>query len=130
MRHIKLLILSVFFVFSALAGHTAEKQSAYIAAAVEGPSGSALLSGVAARAPYYIFYDKSGRVTESIQNPFRSQQAAGPRLTEFLVSKGVKIFIAESFGNGRMPALLTSRGVTLKESKGTADDAVKQLIKK
>lgn len=130
MRHLKLIILSVFLMLSVLAGHAAEKTGAYIAAAVDGPSGSALLSGVAARAPYYIFYDKTGKALETIQNPFRSQQAAGPRLTEFLVSKGVRIFVAQSFGSGRMPALMTSRGVLLKEFNGTADDAVKQLIKK
>ena len=83
-----------------------------------------------AHAPYFIVYDKSGKILDIVQNPYRVGPAAGPKTAEFISGLGVKMFVAESFGAGRMSVILNSSGIKTVIFHGTADEAAKKLIKK
>ena len=73
------------------------------------------ISDRAARAPYYLFFDESGKLLDVIVNPFYdSVRSAGPKVANLLVGKNVTIVVAEDFGS-KMIAALEKEGISVEE---------------
>ena len=100
----------------------------HTAVAADGGAPSANVSSVAGRAPYFLFFDESGKFGSALKNPFLGTPGAGPKVAVLLNEKGVKVFMAASFG-GNMANFMATKGITLKEFSGIAADAAKNATK-
>ena len=87
------------------------------------------ISDRAARAPYYLFFDESGKLLEVIANPFYdSARSAGPKVANLLVGKNVTIVVAEDFGS-KMITALDKEGINYYRASGIVKKAVEELIR-
>ena len=104
--------------------------SPYLAAAANGSKPSSAMSNAPGQAPFFIIFDENGAYLETVANPYKGEEGAGPMALNMLKEKGVKIFAAESFSGERFKAFMKSKGMTSATFKGTAEAAAKTLIKK
>jgi predicted Fe-Mo cluster-binding NifX family protein len=125
----KLLLLNLLILLLISGVSFAEKQDRIrIAIATDGKKPTASVSQLAGRCPYYLLFDEQGTFIEAIENPFKtSRGGAGISAVDFLAQKGVKIIVAESFGN-KMISAMKSRGIKYYEFRGDAADAVKMIL--
>ena len=87
------------------------------------------VSDRAARAPYYLLFDESGKLFEVIANPYYdSARSAGPKVANLLVGKNVTIVVAEDFGS-KMIAALNKEGINYYKASGIVKEAVEELIR-
>ena len=87
------------------------------------------VSDRAARAPYYLLFDESGKLLEVIVNPFYdSARSAGPKVANLLVGKNVTIVVAEDFGS-KMIAALNKEGINYYKASGIVKEVVEELIR-
>jgi predicted Fe-Mo cluster-binding NifX family protein len=125
MKKIGLTILSVIFLLTGLA-YAADQGK--IAVAAEGKTAAATASGVAARAPYFLIFDGSGKFLEAIDNPYKtSKGGAGTSVVPFLAQKGVTVVVAGEFGRNMLDAM-KSKGIKSLEFKGSAEEALKKVL--
>ncbi|MBD3360592.1 hypothetical protein GF366_02195 [Candidatus Peregrinibacteria bacterium] len=82
------------------------------------------ISDRAGRAPYYLIFDESGKVLESIDNPFSfGGGGAGFSVAKMLADKNVDMVIAGRFGPKMLEAL-KERGLKIREMNGNVKEAV------
>lgn len=87
------------------------------------------ISDRAARAPYYLFFDESGKLLDVIVNPFYdSVRSAGPKVANLLIGKNVTIVVAGDFGN-KMITALDKEGINYYKSTGIVKKAVEEFIR-
>jgi predicted Fe-Mo cluster-binding NifX family protein len=99
-----------------------------IAVASTGSAADAAISLEAARAPYFLIFDQAGELMDVVENRDLPAQRAGAQVAQLLKERGVTHFIAGRFGQNLLNALRAA-GIGRVEKTGTADEAVKQLLK-
>jgi predicted Fe-Mo cluster-binding NifX family protein len=103
---------------------------AKIAIAVEEKTPAAEVSQVAGRSPYFLIFDRSGNLLETIDNPHKTdRRRAGGSVVAFLARKGVTFISAGGFGE-RMVQAMRNDGIRYLEFQGCAEDALKQILAK
>jgi len=121
---ISLIILLTYPIMVSAAG--LEKMK--IAVAASNKTAKASVSNMAAKCPYYLFFNDKGEMVEVIDNPYKDAiRGAGTSAANFLIQKDVDIIVAGSFGLKMVNALRNS-GKTFFEFKGIVDDAVKKAL--
>jgi len=101
-----------------------------IAVAAEGQTAAVQVSKLAARAPFFLFFDATGGLVEAVANPYqRTAGGAGPQVVEFLAARGVKTVIAGEFG-AQMTAAMKAKGMIFRTASGNVAEAVKSVITK
>ena len=125
MKKIALTILSVIFL---LTGLVYASEQGKIAVAAEGKTAAAKVSGVAARAPYFLIFDGSGKFLEAIDNPYKTAKGgAGTSIVPFLAQKGATVVVAGEFGE-KMIQGMKGKGMRYLEFKGSAEEALKKVL--
>ncbi len=84
----------------------------------------------AGRAPFYLVFDESGTLVETLQNPFsRGGGGAGFGVAKMLADKGVDTVVAGKFGENMLDAF-KERGLFSHEKEGSVLDAVRNILGK
>ena len=105
------------------------QQAQIIAVAAFKKTESSQIYDQAARAPYYLIFDKRGNLLEVISNPFReAARGAGPKVADLLASKNVSVVVAGNFGH-KMKSALDEKGIDHHEASGIVKNVVEDLIK-
>lgn len=105
-----------------------KKGTVKIAVASAEKTTAASVSNLAARSPYYLIFDGTGKLIEVISNPYKdTDRGAGPSAANFLVEKGVTIVIAENFGL-KMINVFKNKLIRYIECEGRVDEAVKKVL--
>ena len=87
------------------------------------------ISDRAAHAPYYLIFDKRGKLLEVISNPFRdAATGTGPKVADLLAAKNVTVMVAGAFGY-KMTKALEAQGIRHHETTGIVKEAVKKFLK-
>lgn len=121
-------ILISFLVFFTTGLVHAEDKGRIAVAAVE-TTPAAEVSGVATRAPYFLIFDDGGALLEAVENPHKEvRRRASELVVQLLARKGVSIFVAGDFGE-RMIYTLEERNIEYMKIQGTAEEAVKRVMK-
>ena len=123
-KGISLVVVLVMLVVAMLA-FAGEK--AKIAVAANDKTPSAAVSKQAGLAPFFLFFDGKGKMTEAIENPYKDKEGAGKSVAELLGNKGVTVVVAEEFG-GQIVEVMKSKGVKAVALKGTAEEVVKKVL--
>jgi len=98
-----------------------------IAVAANDKIPSAAVSKQAGLAPYFLFFDGKGKMTEAIENPYKDKEGAGKSVAELLGNKGVTVAVAEEFG-GQIVEVMKGKGIKAVSFKGSAEEAVKKVL--
>ncbi len=118
-------ILLLFLLMLAGAVSAGEKQL-LIAVAGETTETTSQVSKVAARAPYFLFFDGKNTLVKAVENPAAgASRGAGPSAAAFLAEQKVTLVIAGQFGN-KMTAALKSSQIKTVQRQGLVIDAVKE----
>ncbi len=105
----------------------AEENQYRIVVAGEDRAITSRISKVAARAPYFHFFDKQGNLLQTLQNPYaEAGGGAGPKTAAFLVEKEANLIVAGKFGK-KMKNALKADDMQYIERQGVVIDAVKEL---
>jgi predicted Fe-Mo cluster-binding NifX family protein len=124
MKKIICVTLTILFLISGLA-LAAQKEKIAVAANDKIPS--AAVSKQAGPAPFFLFFDGKGKMTEAIENPYKDKEGAGKSVAELLGNKGVTVAVAEGFG-GPIVDLMKGKGIKAVSFKGSAEEAVKNVL--
>ena len=124
MRKVISVTLMILFLVSGLA-FAAQKEK--IAVAANGKVPSAAVSKQAGLAPFFLFFDGKGKMTEAIENPYKDKEGAGKSVAELLGNKGVTVVVAEEFG-GQIVEVMKGKGIKAVAFKGSAEEAVKKVL--
>jgi len=117
-------VLTVLFL---LPGFVLAGQQEKIAVAANDKIPSAAVSKQAGLAPYFLFFDGKGKMTEAIENPYKDKEGAGKSVAELLGNKGVTVVVAEEFG-GQIVEVMKGKGIKAVSFKGSAEEAVKKVL--
>lgn len=99
-----------------------------IAVASDSQEATNKISTVAARAAYFLFFDKDGKLLETVANPHADAAGgAGPSTAAFLADKNIKVVIAGRFGT-KMSNALKAANIHYIEKQGIITDEVKGVI--
>ena len=105
------------------------QQTQIIAVATFKKTESSQISDKAARAPYYLIFDRRGNLLEVISNPFHdAARGAGSKMADLLASKNVSLVVASAFGH-KMKSALDKKGINHHEASGIAKRVVQDLVK-
>jgi predicted Fe-Mo cluster-binding NifX family protein len=120
-------ILSVVLVLSAV--HASYKNAIKIAVASDGKTTTASnVSNLAGRSPYFLIFDGSGKLIETVENPYKDARGgAGLSVVNLLAQKGVKTIVADTFGP-RMVDAMKDKGIRHLAFKGNVNDAAKKVL--
>jgi len=119
-----LLIMVFFFVDSSVYAEGSGK----IAVASEENAVTAQVSGVAARSPYFLIFDRTGTLLEVADNPYKAAtRGAGSSVVPFLDQKGVTFVVAGEFGK-KMIQSMTGKGIEYLEFHGSVEAALKKVM--
>ncbi len=125
----KLIIMVGLFLFLSAFVFAQSQQERIIAVATFEKTESSQISDKAARAPYYLVFDKSGKLLEIISNPFSdAARGAGPQVADLLAEKNVTVVVAGAFGY-KMEKALEAKGIKHHEATGIVKKAVEKLLK-
>lgn len=125
MKKMGLFILTAFILMTSL---VCAADQGKIAVAAEGKTAAARVSGVAARAPYFLFFDGSGKFLEAVDNPYRTARGgAGTAVVPFLAQKGATVVVAGEFGENMIQAM-KGKGMRYLEFSGNAEEASKKAL--
>ena len=125
----KLIIVVGLFLFFNTAVFAQPHQAQIIAVATFEKTESSEISDKAARASYYLVFDKSGKLLEVISNPFcNDTRGAGPKVADLLTEKNVTVVVAGAFGH-KMAKALEEKGIKHHEASGIVKNVVEDLIK-
>lgn len=102
-------------------------QNIKIAVAANNKIPTATVSGQAAPAPYFLFFDQKGKLLEAVENPYKDADRAGPSVVGFLAGKGVTVVVAGGFGP-KIVDDMKAKGITPVSFNGSAADAVKKIL--
>ena len=123
-KGISLVVVLVMLVVAMLA-FAGEK--AKIAVAANDKTPSAAVSKQAGLAPFFLFFEGKGKMTEAIENPYKDKEGAGKSVAELLGNKGVTVVVAEEFG-GQIVEVMKGKGIKAVASKGSAEEVVKKVL--
>ena len=125
----KLIIMVGLFLFLSVFVFAQSQQERIIAVATFEKTESSQISDKAARAHYYLVFDKSGKLREIISNPFRDAAGgAGPKMADLLAEKNVTVVVAGAFGY-KMAKALEAKGIKHHEATGIVKKAVEKLLR-
>jgi predicted Fe-Mo cluster-binding NifX family protein len=125
MKKTAITVLSMVFLLTSLV-YSAEQGK--IAVGAEGKTATAKVSGVAARAPYFLMFDGSGKLLEAVDNPYKAAKGgAGTSVVPFLAQKGATVVVAGEFGENMIQAM-KGKGMRYLEFKGSAEEALKKVL--
>ena len=125
MKKTVIAFLSMVFLLTSLV-YSAEKGNIVVAA--EGKTAAAKVSGVAARSPYFLIFDRSGKLLEAVDNPYKAAKGgAGTSVVPFLAQKGAIMVVAGEFGENMIQAM-KGKGMRYLEFKGSAEEALKKVL--
>jgi len=116
--------LMILFLVSGLA-FAAQQEKIAVAANDKVPS--AAVSKQAGLAPFFLFFDGKGKMTEAIENPYKDKEGAGKSVAELLGNKGVTVVVAGEFG-GQIVEVMKSKGIKAVALKGSAEEVVKKVL--
>lgn len=123
-KGISLVVVLVMLVLAMLA-FAGEK--AKIAVAANDKTPSAAVSKQAGLAPFFLFFDGKGKMTEAIENPYKDKEGAGKSVAELLGNKGVTVVVAEEFGT-QIVEVMKRKGIKAVSFKGSVEEAVKKVL--
>lgn len=99
-----------------------------IAVAAEGKAATDEVSGVAARSPYFLFFDGGGRLLEAVENPYKAAgRGAGTAVVPFLAQKGATFVVAAKFGENMIQAM-KAKGIGYFVFHGSAEASLKKVL--
>jgi len=110
-----------------IAGFAFAGQKEKIAVAANGETPAASVSTQAGRAPFFLLFDESGKLIETMANPGKEAGSSGIEVADFLVSKGVTVIVAEGYG-GRIVGVMKDKGIRAVAFKGSVEEAVKNVL--
>jgi len=116
--------LMILFLVSGFA-FAAQKEKIAVAANDKIPS--AAVSKQAGLAPFFLFFDGKGKMTEAIENPYKDKEGAGKSVAELFGNKGVTVVVAGEFG-GQIVEVMKSKGIKAVALKGSAEEVVKKVL--
>ncbi len=106
------------------------EEDVIIAVASEGKTLKDSVSQVAARCPYFLFIDGTGKLLEAVDNPYEDTRgSAGVSAANFLAERNVTIVIAGMFGN-KMKNVLETKEIAYLESQGIVEEVIKKVLEK
>jgi predicted Fe-Mo cluster-binding NifX family protein len=86
------------------------------------------IGNVAARSPYFLFFDSRGNLIEVLENPYRDVGGrAGPLVADLMAEKGVTSVVAGNFGQNIVDSL-DKKGIRYIELSGQVEKALKSLL--
>lgn len=129
MLHVRISIVGGLVAWFLFAGICVAGEANYtIAVASDSRETTGRISGVAARAAYFLFFDNNEILLETVANPHANVSGgAGPRVANFLADKQIKIVIAGRFGT-KMSNALSVENIEYLEKQGKITDEVKGVI--
>ena len=99
-----------------------------IAVASAGKDENSEISPRPGRSRFYLIFDHTGNLLETISNPFsRGGGGAGFGVAKMLADKGIDIVVGGQFGEN-MEAALTERGLKYFEMAGNVKEALAQVL--
>jgi predicted Fe-Mo cluster-binding NifX family protein len=120
--------LSVLFLVLLTTSQVYAEDKGNIAVAAEGTTAAAQVSGVAARSPYFLIFNRAGTLIEAIDNPYKGAgRKAGVSVVPFLAQKGVTTIVAGEFGKNMIQAM-KERDIKYMEFQGSAEAALKNVL--
>lgn len=115
------------FLFYAPAYAEQGESSRLIAVAAEGSLPGSEIAR-AGRCAYFILYDDTATVVETVANPFAdARRQAGVSAVGFLHDRGVGVIVAESFGN-RMEAAMDNVSMNYFQYRGRVDEGIHAFL--
>ncbi|MEA3232111.1 MAG: NifB/NifX family molybdenum-iron cluster-binding protein [Thermodesulfobacteriota bacterium] len=125
----KLMIVVGLSLFLNAVAFAQSQQTQIIAVATSEKTESSQINDKAARAPYYLIFDKSGKLLEIVSNPFcDDDRGAGPKVADLLSSKNVSVVVSGDFGN-KIKSALDKKKIDFHETSGIVKNVVEDLIK-
>ncbi len=98
-----------------------------IAVAALGDNVDSDISPVAARAPYYLIFDKDGTFLKAVKNPFSaSDRDSSSGVADLILKQSCKTMIAGKFGY-KMQSRLKVHGIKYYERKGRVKETIYSL---
>ena len=120
--------LSVLFLLLLITTLVDAEDKGKIAVAAGGNTIASEVSGVAARSPYFLIFDRAGTLLEAVDNPYREAgRKAGVSVVPFLAQKGVTTIVAGEFGKNMIQAM-KERNIQYIEFQGSAVAALKNVL--
>ncbi|MEA3230228.1 MAG: NifB/NifX family molybdenum-iron cluster-binding protein, partial [Thermodesulfobacteriota bacterium] len=105
------------------------QQTQIIAVATSKKTESSQISDKAARASYYLIFDRHGKLLEIVSNPFcDDDRGAGPKVADLLASKNVSVVVAGDFGH-KMKSALDKKKIDYHKTSGIIKNVVEDFIK-
>lgn len=109
---------------------SAAKEDIIIAVASDGKTLKDSVSQLAARCPYFLLIDNTGKLLEAVDNPYMdTRSGAGVSAAHFLAERNVTIVIAGRFGD-KMKNVLETKEIAYFESQGIVEEAVRKVLEK
>ncbi|MCE5311736.1 MAG: hypothetical protein LLF86_01135 [Nitrospiraceae bacterium] len=125
LRNLAFLLLCIVLVAPAA---YAAQDSGKTAIASPGKTITDPVSTLAGRAPYFQIFDSTGKLIETIENPYKnSRGGAGIAVADFLAKKGVSKIAAGTFGP-MMISAMESKKISYIEFKGSVEQALKYIL--
>jgi predicted Fe-Mo cluster-binding NifX family protein len=124
MKKVISVALMILFLVTGLA-FAAQKET--IAVAANDKLATSAVSKQAGLAPFFLFFDGKGKMTEAIENPYKDKEGAGKSVAELLKNKGVTVLVAEDYG-GQIVEVMKGKGIKAVAFKGSAEEAVKKAL--
>lgn len=119
-----LFLILVLFLF--VTGLVFAQSMEKIAIAADGKTTAAKVSNVAARSPYYLIFDGSGKLLEALENPYQAAKSgAAASVLSLLAKKGVTLIIAGDFGDN-MIRDMKGKGIKYVAFKGSVEEALEK----
>lgn len=122
---IRTLVILIFLFFVATTTWAAPAMRIVVAATDQTPA--AAVSNNAGPSPYFLVFDQKGKLVETLTNPYKEADSAGPKVVTFLAGKGATVVVAGDFGP-RLVEIMKSKGITALSFKGSVQDAVKKAL--
>jgi len=127
MLRIVVVFITLVLIFSPC---SAGEEDIVIAVASDGKTLKDSVSQLAARCPYFLFIDSTGKLLEAVDNPYvETRGSAGVSAANFLAERNVTIVIAGRFGDN-MKNVLETKEIAYFESQGIVEEAIKNVLEK
>ena len=106
------------------------KEDVIIAVASDGKTLKDSVSQLAARCPYFLFIDGTGKLLEAVDNPYiKTKGGAGVSAAYFLAERNATVVIAGRFGE-KMKNVLETKEISCFEFQGIVEEAVRKVLEK
>jgi len=106
------------------------EEDVIIVVASDGKTLKDSVSQLAARCPYFLFIDGTGKLLEAVDNPYEDTRgSAGVSAANFLAERNVTIVIAGRFGD-KMKNVLKTKEIAYFEFQGIVEEAIRKVLEK